>query len=397
MKQSFLLDASSSLRDTAQNTFICCQSIIMRDQIPPSILEQRLSSFRKQLEQSGIESAIITDEINGFYFTGFNSSNSIIIVTKDQAIYLTDFRYYYIAKNSIKHFDVRELHGGEVWDLVMDICKSHQLGLPFYSLTYEYFLKVSEKLRPADYYFVDIGNIIKSMRAIKDNYEIALMTKALRNTEDIVISAFRSIKPSISEKTISNNIIKSFIDSDTCEAFETIVAFSENAANCHAVPQSHRIMSEELSNENCCLIDMGCKFQNYCSDLTRTVLYNNSNSKLRSCFEIVNEANLAATEAVKPGVLCSDIDLAGRKIIDLSGYGDCFGHSIGHGVGIQTHEEPFVSKTSSTVLKPGMVITIEPGIYIKDEFGIRIENMVLVTETGYEVMTKLQNNILPLL
>ncbi len=224
------------------------------------------------------------------------------------------------------------------------------------------------------------GTIIDEVRAVKQADEIEKMREASRRNDAVMAKVSELIQLGKSEKQLADEIVEAFREIAESEiSFETIVAYGDHGADCHAVP-SDRILKE---GENV-IVDMGCLTNGYCSDMTRTFFVNYNSHK--EIYDTVLKANLAGIAAVKPGVRFKDIDAAARKVIEDAGYGRYFVHRLGHGIGMEVHEPFDVSGTDEVIVKEGMCFSIEPGIYIPGEVGVRIEDLVCVTKDGCEVL-----------
>ena len=223
------------------------------------------------------------------------------------------------------------------------------------------------------------------LRAVKTISEIAKIAEAEALNDHIWGQALKEFRPGMTEKDMQR-IIRAWMNAlGDGEAFETIVCVGANAAECHHVPDDTVWRKGEPL-----LVDMGVKLDGYCSDMTRCVRSDEPGirgSKYNEVYDLVLSANQAAIAAVKPGITGRQLDSIARKVISKAGFGKCFGHALGHGVGLDIHEHPVASKRSDTVFKPGMLVTIEPGVYIEGELGVRIEDLVLVTKDGCEVLS----------
>ena len=229
----------------------------------------------------------------------------------------------------------------------------------------------------------DKKNIIENLRAVKDLREIEAIKRSVNVTRDVLKKVTGKIRPGISEQSISDSIECEFIKRGARIAFETITACGRNCSKPHAHATKDRIASNDVV-----MLDMGCRLDLYNSDITRMVFIGKVKDKIKEIYGIVRAAQSAAIEKIKPGVKISEIDLAGRGYIARKGYSKFFGHSLGHGIGMDVHEEPSISKKNDNILKSGMVFTIEPAIYLPKLGGVRIEDMVLVTDKGCEVLTR---------
>ncbi|MGB2965700.1 MAG: aminopeptidase P family protein [Anaerolineales bacterium] len=237
---------------------------------------------------------------------------------------------------------------------------------------------------------VSAQDLVASLRMIKGNHEIELMQEAARIAECALAATLSAIKPGATEKEIASKLVGRLLHhgSDPELPFFPIVAFGENSANPHATPTDRVLKSGELV-----LIDWGANAGGYYSDITRTFALGDIHPELEKVAEFVRKANAAGRAAVKAGVKASSIDQAARKVIEEAGYGEFFIHRTGHGLGRETHEEPYISQYNHTELVPGMTFTIEPGIYLPNRGGVRIEDDVMVTEDGCTTLTHLPREL----
>ncbi len=238
--------------------------------------------------------------------------------------------------------------------------------------------KLRKKGKKSGFSITPCVNVIEELREIKDEDELKLIQRSVTLNEEVFRSAREQLKPGMTEIEFAL-LIESTMKLMGAEkpSFDSIVASSLNSASPHAFPTRKRIAKNKPLT-----IDMGLVLKGYCSDMTRTFVPGKATKKYKNIHRVVREAQLAGMAAVRAGVKGSKVDAAARKIIEEAGYGEYFGHSLGHGVGLAVHEKPSVSGPSKTVLKEGMVITIEPGIYIPGWGGIRLENMVVVEKEG---------------
>ncbi len=235
--------------------------------------------------------------------------------------------------------------------------------------------------------------IISSLRMVKGDFEIELMGEASRIAECALTATLSAIKPGVTEKEIASKLVGRLLHhgSDPDLPFFPIVAFGPNSANPHAVPTTR-----ELNLGDLVLIDWGANVEGYYSDITRTFAMGDIHPELEQIAEFVRKANAAGRSAVKAGATASSVDQAARKVIDEAGYGEFFIHRTGHGLGREAHEEPFISQYDKTILKTGMTFTIEPGIYLPNRGGVRIEDNVVVTEEGCTSLTHLPRELIQL-
>jgi len=235
-----------------------------------------------------------------------------------------------------------------------------------------------------DLELINAQEIISKMRMIKDEIEIERMSEAARIAESALAAILSSIKPGVTEKEVASRLVGRLLQSgsDPELPFFPIVSFGENAANPHAVPGNRVLREGDLI-----LVDWGAGYNGYYSDITRVFAVGDIHPELEKITQFVKEANAAGRAAVKPGALASDVDRAARKVIADAGYGEFFIHRTGHGLGREAHEEPYISAFDNTELIPGMTFTIEPGIYLPNRGGVRIEDDILVTDHGCRSLT----------
>lgn len=359
----------------------------MKKQRPSNPFADRLAAFAAKLRRRRVAAAIVQDEANQKGLAGFGCDNGRLCVTADgaaPAVFYTDFRYIPAARREAPWLTVRDIDRFDPKDIV-------RLGSGCLKVGYEGTIRTSRYLAMRKEFrnakFVDIGEDLLMLRAVKTPCEIAKITAAAALNDRIWREALREVKPGMTEKDIQR-IIRAWMNAlGDGEAFETIVCAGKNAAECHHVPDGTVWRRDEPL-----LVDMGVKLDGYCSDMTRCIPGAAGRSKgmpsrYDEIYSLVLGANRAAVAAVKPGITGRKLDAIARSVIRKAGFGKCFGHALGHGVGLEIHEMPVASRKSKTVLKPGMVVTIEPGIYIEGELGVRIEDLVLVTKDGCEVLS----------
>lgn len=339
-------------------------------------------------------SYITTNENAMFYECGFSSDNAIFIRINDKkAFFITDSRYTLEAKNEIKNANVIQAK-----DLVLKAkeilrkSKVKKLELDTSDWDIQRYERLKKKL---DIKLIKKANLLQQKRILKTKDEIKIIKKAVRKGEkafDEFAEFIRKKGIGLSERELHFEAMRIFQDKGKLGlSFSPIVAINENSAKPHALPSEKILKKGDLL-----LLDAGVLYKRYCSDRTRTSEVCESfdfkkeqkftSKKRQKVYDIVLKAQEAAIKASKPGAKCKDIDKAARDVIQKAGYGKYFVHSTGHGVGLDIHELPVIRSSSKEVLKEGMVFTIEPGIYLPDEFGVRIEDMILVTKDGVEVL-----------
>ncbi|MEK7673000.1 MAG: Xaa-Pro peptidase family protein [Patescibacteria group bacterium] len=357
------------------------------------------------------DAQLITDKSNIKYLSNFNGSSGFMLLTKKKKYLFTDFRYMERAKSIIKK-DIELVNITRVWRNPTELAKSWQsilakhsikiLGMEESNLTvsqYKRFQKITNKgsAQKNRTKFVDISGEIEKIREIKTAEEI----KIIQKSQDINGQVFLEIKKIIQQwlksanKTPLREIdlawkIKEIGHQLGAEemSFDPIVGFGTHSARPHHEPDNTPLKKGDII-----LIDMGMKYKGYCSDMTRMLFTKTPTDKQAKIYNLVLEAQENAIKKIKAGVTGAEADAMSRDIIKKAGYGEQYGHAGGHGVGLDIHETPSLSENFKTPLKEDSIITIEPGIYLEGEFGVRIEDMILVTKTGNKSLTKVQKRL----
>lgn len=352
----------------------------------------RIRRFAGLLKKNGIDAAIIRSAVNLFYFTGMQTSNGLLMVYAEGfSVFLTDFRYYEAAERGLPEKTELEL-------LKTGAAKSKQLtklfaGLGFIGCEDNLALNEFEQFNEAAGQGVDwtpVSDLISGLRAVKSRDELKMVRQAAQMNDAVFLDVLNAGLHGRKESEIQRLIKIKMIAEGGEEAFDAIVAAGANASQCHHIAADDVCGQKGTS----LLIDMGVKFGQYCSDMTRCISFGKPSAAYRRVYDLVLKANESAIDQIVPGRTCAEIDEVARKIISTSGYGKNFGHSLGHAVGLEIHESPAFRAGDVTVLQPGMILTVEPGVYLPGRFGIRIEDLVLVTRTGCEVLTQTPKELL---
>ena len=348
-------------------------------------IEQRLSAVRSELAARSIDVLIVGQADNRRYLTGFTGSSGMAVVTVDGGLLLTDSRYYeQVGRQSPAFTLVRVVN--RMVDSLSELLSSigvERAGFEADTIT----VSELERFRDAtpDVEWVATSGLIERQRAVKTATEIERIGRAVALTDMAMEHAYATARPGISERELAWEL-EVFMRDHGAEglAFETIVAAGENSALPHHFPSDRLIEAGEPI-----VVDMGARTEGYCGDLTRTFSIGPvADPEFATVYGVVDAANRAATDAVRSGITGADADAIARDIIASAGYGDYFGHGLGHGVGLNIHELPRLSHTANNGrLVAGMVVTIEPGIYLPGRFGVRIEDMVVVGDEGVDVLT----------
>ncbi len=341
-----------------------------------------MEDFVKELKRKKISCFLITNIINVRYITNFSGSNGQVLITNNNLYFLTDFRYLEQSKKEVKQEYNIIIYNNFYQELKKILKKENIKTLHIESsIKYEEFLNMKKKLTNIN--FKVQKNFFENLRKKKNQKEIDRIKKAIFITEKSLkdVSYYFDIKNlKFSEKDIAVKLYNEMIKNGAEDiSFPIIVLSGENSSIVHGTPSKNII-------KNNILIDTGVKFNGYCSDKTISIILK-EDYELKKIFTIVKDAKNYAIEKIKPGVKAKDIDKIAREYIDKKGYRNFFGHSLGHGVGLEVHELPLISPKSKDILEEGNVITIEPGIYIPEKFGVRLEDMIVVKNNGYELLT----------
>ena len=343
-----------------------------------------MNSCRELFIKSNVDAIIVLGESNTFYLSGYKSSNCQIVITKDEQYFITDGRYINEAKKILSD-KFLVLSGG--YDVIKDLVKqSYSIGWDN-DVPYTTYKKISEVF--FDKKLVDITDIISSMRMIKTQAEIENIKKAQEITELGFNEALKALKEGVSEIEIAALIEYTFLKNGASIAFDSIVAFGENGASPHA----HRT-SRQLTCGDFVTMDIGAKYNGYCSDMTRTVAFGGITRKQIDIYNTVLQAQETTIKKMQAGMSGKEVDLIARSIIEKKGYGDYFTHSTGHSVGIDIHEPIFLSKSEDRILQNGMVVTVEPGIYVPNLCGVRIEDTVVIQNNCAKLISNIDKNLI---
>ncbi len=345
---------------------------------------QKKAFLRKKLRQLNVDGILVTDLLNVKYLTGFTGSSGYAVITKTDAVFVTDFRYQEQAKHEVKGFKIKIERGDrakEVKELV-DEYATGKLGFEDHNVTFGFYNKLLKKkirLKP-------LNTVIESMRIMKSPDEVQCIRKAASRAERAFIKLQPYIKPGITERKLALKL-EALLKEEGCKTlpFGVIVASGFLSALPHASPTNKIIKKGDFI-----VFDWGGEYEGYYSDMTRTIVAKGKDTaRQKEIYSIVLEAQKKALETVKPDIKAAAVDRAARNYIKQKGYDEYFGHGTGHGVGLAVHERPYISWRSKDVLKENMVFTVEPGIYLPRFGGVRIEEMVVVTKSGAEVLTSL--------
>jgi len=348
----------------------------------------RLQKLRQKLAEREIDAIFISQAENRYYLSGFDGSSGYLLITPQNTILATDFRYIEQAKRQAPDYEIFQI-STDIADwfpkLIVGL-NLRKLGFEAGDITFAIYQQLTDALNrvKSELRLVPIDGLVECLRAIKEPEEIQLITKAV----DITDNAFEYIEDTIhsgmSEKEVAWEIEK-FLREKGSEPipFEIIVASGSNSALPHAKPSLHKIHSGEPV-----VIDIGARVEGYSSNLSRTICLGTPDDTFNKVYDTVLEAQLTAIAAIKNGITGGEIDDLARTVIKQAGYGEAFGHGLGHGIGLAPHEAPRLGPNSSEHLADGMVFTIEPGIYLAGWGGVRIEDVVVMESGKIRVISK---------
>lgn len=355
-------------------------------------MQGRLDKLRYALQEQGLQAILITNATNRQYMTGFTGSSGYVLISESKAYLLTDFRYMTQAPKQAIGYEVVE-HAPKAMATVRDLLLKlgiTKVGFEQDDMTYGTFLSTSDALSGIQ--LQATSGLVEKLRMIKDASELAVMQEAA----DLADRTFDHILSFIQTGTKEIDIaleIEIFMrrNGATSTSFETIVASGERSALPHGKASDRVIQTNEFVK-----LDYGAYYKSYCSDITRTVVVGQPTDKHKEIYHIVLEAQLEALDKIRPGMMGKEADAIARNVIKRHGYGDYFGHGTGHGLGMEIHEAPRLSVQGDTVLTPGMTVTVEPGIYLPGFGGVRIEDDIVITETGIHILTHSSKDLIVL-
>ena len=342
---------------------------------------QRIQAILKEKETDAI---ITSDGYNMRYVSGFAGATGYMYISRKRAVIITDSRYTIAAKEEAPDFDVLEISVKRGYKTILSELvkedKVKKIGFENKSASYSEYKMFFElgKIK-----LTELDDELSNLRRIKREDEIERIAKA-EHIGDVAFSKIlKYIKPGLTELQVAA-MLEFYMKEEGAEglSFDTIVASGINSSKPHAVPGRKVIEEGDLVT-----MDFGCIYEGYCSDMTRTVVMGKANDKQREIYDTVLQAQLLALKEIREGVACADVDKVARDYISSKGYGECFGHGLGHSVGLYIHESPSLSTASKDTLAVGMLETVEPGIYVEGFGGVRIEDLVVVTPDGYRNLT----------
>jgi len=345
--------------------------------------KSRISYLRDQISKTDIDTLFISNKDNIRYYSGFTGTFAFLLISESKAIIITDSRYTLRAEEESPDYEIYKLKSGDNWiENSTNIAKTKIIGYEGDYVSVNLLNQLQKKAEKINKW-KDFSEKITLGRIIKSDEETEILQKTINISDSAFNNVSKKIVTGMTEKDVGWEMEKEMRELGAeSPSFDTIVASGINGSKPHHSPTDKLISDNEAIT-----IDMGAKYKGYCSDLTRTIFIGDPDEKFKKIYTTVLKAQLISMETAKPDMTGEEIDKIARDIITSEGYGEYFGHSLGHGVGIEIHENPGVGPNSKNNIKPGMVYTIEPGIYIENWGGIRIEDMVIMTENGNNLLS----------
>lgn len=352
---------------------------------------KKLELLRKELEKQQLDALLVTNPFNRKYITGFTGTAGVALITKNDALFITDFRYTEQAKEQATFFTVIEHKKMLIEELDKQLkkLKVKRVGFEKTNLTFavheQYSTLFTVELIPT-------SSIIEKLRLVKTDQEISNLQQAAIIADKAFDHILNFIQPGVREIEVAHEL-EFFMRKNgaVSSSFDIIVASGPRTALPHGVASEKAIEQGELVT-----MDFGAYYNHYCSDITRTVAVGEISSELRKIYDVVHGAQVSAVEQIKAGLTSQEADAIARDYITSKGYGECFGHSTGHGLGLEVHEGPGLTPRSNQKLAPGMVVTVEPGIYVPNVGGCRIEDDIVITKTGNKRLTNAPKHLIQL-
>jgi Xaa-Pro aminopeptidase len=344
---------------------------------------KRIDALRKKLKAQNIDAAIVSKRENYIYMSGFTGTSAVLIITQSKSILVTDFRYVEQAGFEAGSYEIIKYEGSlnKAISSLLKSLNTEKLGFEEDYVSYSTYQEYKTLFPVKE--LVPLNKAIEELRIVKDESELQKIKKAVEIADNAFNNVLKFIKPGITEAEIAAELEYSMKKQGARgPSFDTIVASGKRAAMPHGVASMKKIELGDVIT-----MDFGAIYNEYCSDMTRTVFLGKPSAELKKIYEIVKEAQQKSLEGAFKGLTGIQIDRIARDIISKNGFGNNFGHGLGHGVGIEIHEEPRFSPSGGMTLENGMVVTVEPGIYVENLGGVRIEDIIVISDNKPVVLT----------
>ena len=363
----------------------------------PAVYKKRLTALRALLQQQDLDGVLVSCPENRRYLSGFSAADShlnetsgFLLISQEAAFLLTDFRYREWAQAEASLFEVR-LYTSGMAKLLAELLGQlgiRRLGFEAPFLIYATYQKIVQEAAAAGLQveWQPLDHLVEKLRAVKDQEEISLIRQSLAITERVLVQVGATLRAGLTEREVAWRLEQALREAGAeGPSFPPMVAAGPNAARPHHHPGERRLQAGEAI-----IIDMGAVYQGYCSDMTRTFYLGEPDARFKEVYTIVRRAQLAAEAGIRAGMPTDEADGLAREVITAAGYGEAFGHSLGHGVGLAVHEHPSLSpvKEKAVTLQAGMITTVEPGIYLPEWGGVRLEDMVLIQAEGARLLNQ---------
>ena len=348
--------------------------------------KNRIANLRQALVEKNIDAILISQPENRYYLSGFRGSNGYLLITAKDTVLATDFRYIEQAKNQAPDYDIFHITNDITnwFPTMISELNLKMLGFEERSITVATHRQLKEATKQTKFKLIPVSGVVESLRIIKEPEEIEFISKAIDISDNAVSHILEVAHVGMTEAEIAWELEKYLRENGSENLpFDVIVASGPNSALPHARPSERIINSGEPV-----IIDMGARCNGYSSDLSRTMCLGTPNDTFNRVYDTVLGAQLSALAIIQEGMSGSEADSIARGVIDEAGYGNAFGHALGHGIGLAPHESPRLGPNSDEKLLPGMVFTVEPGIYLNGWGGVRIEDVVLMENSGVKVLSK---------
>ena len=351
-------------------------------------MSKHMQKLRVLMEENNVEVVLVSNLKNLRYFSGFSGSAGLLLVLPDRAILFTDFRYVEQAQEEAPACEIVQ-HGANIYsDIDKYLHEINKIGFEASYVTVEMFDRMQKNMPGKDWLAVKLDAI----RMIKDELELSYIEEAV----DIADRAFTKLLPELRlgmTELQAAALLEFYLKQEGASrtSFPTIVASGNRSSLPHGQPTDKKIQAGDFV-----LFDFGAVYNGYCSDITRTVVMGEASEKQKEIYSLVLSAQLACLEGLKPGITGKEGDSYARNVIKQAGYGNLFGHGTGHSLGLNIHEDPRLSPACETMLEPNMLLTVEPGVYIPDWGGVRIEDLVVITDNGCRILTKTDKKLMQL-